>query len=52
MWKDCKSAIKECPSCGSKSLTYYSRIIGYLTAVKNWSDAIVDDALKSIGYSK
>ena len=31
--------LKECPSCGSKRLTYYSRIIGYLTAVKNWSDA-------------
>lgn len=29
--------IKECPICHSKSLKYYTRIIGYLTAVDNWS---------------
>lgn len=28
-----------CPKCGSQHLTYYTRIIGYLTAVKNWSEA-------------
>ena len=32
-----KVPIKECPKCKSKSITYYDRIIGYLTAIKNWS---------------
>ena len=31
--------LKECPSSGSTRLTYDTRIIGYLTAVKNWSNA-------------
>lgn len=30
--------IDECPSCHSKNLNFYTRIIGYLTAVKNWND--------------
>ena len=30
--------ISKCPKCGSTHITYYTRIIGYLTAVKNWSD--------------
>ncbi len=29
--------IKECPICHSKNIGYYTRIIGYLTAVDNWS---------------
>ena len=29
--------IKECPICHSKNIRYYTRIIGYLTAVDNWS---------------
>ena len=29
--------IKECPKCGDSKIIYWSRIIGYLTAVKNWS---------------
>ena len=29
--------IKECPICHSKNIKYYTRIIGYLTAVDNWS---------------
>lgn len=29
--------IDKCPECGSDRLIYYSRIIGYLTAIKNWS---------------
>ena len=29
--------IKECPICHSKDIRYYTRIIGYLTAVDNWS---------------
>lgn len=31
------SPIKECPICHSKDIRYYTRIIGYLTAVDNWS---------------
>ena len=32
-----KVPIKECPKCKSKRITYYDRVIGYLTAIKNWS---------------
>ena len=39
--KECKhivnAPIKECPICHSKDIRYYTRIIGYLTAVDNWS---------------
>jgi ribonucleoside-triphosphate reductase (formate) len=40
--KDChhivNMPITECPVCHSKNMTYYTRIIGYLTAVDNWSN--------------
>lgn len=29
--------IKRCPICNSEAIKYYTRIIGYLTAVDNWS---------------
>ena len=29
--------ITECPICHSKDIKYYTRIIGYITAVDNWS---------------
>lgn len=29
--------VSECPECHSNRLIFYTRIIGYLTAVKNWS---------------
>lgn len=29
--------IKKCPECGSESISYATRIIGYLTKVKNWN---------------
>lgn len=32
-----KQPFKECPKCGSTHITLYDRIIGYLTAIKNWS---------------
>lgn len=32
-----KVPIEECPKCGSKKITLYDRVIGYLTAIKNWS---------------
>ena len=31
--------VDECPSCHSKKLITYTRIIGYLTATKSWNDA-------------
>lgn len=30
--------VDKCPKCGSENLTVWTRIIGYLTAVKNWSE--------------
>ncbi len=30
--------VDKCPKCGSENLTTWTRIIGYLTAVKNWSE--------------
>lgn len=39
--KDCghvvNGFIKECPKCHSKRIKWYTRIIGYLVAVENWS---------------
>ena len=39
--KDCghtvNSPIDKCPICGSNNIRYWTRIIGYLTAVDNWS---------------
>ena len=39
--KDCghivNAPISKCPCCGSESIIKYTRIIGYLTAVPNWS---------------
>jgi ribonucleoside-triphosphate reductase len=31
--------VDECPECHSKNLQMYTRIIGYLTAIKNWNDS-------------
>lgn len=33
-----KQPFAECPHCGSKHVSLYDRIIGYLTKIKNWSD--------------
>ena len=39
--KECHHVVNgpiiECPICHSKEIKYYTRIIGYLTAVDNWS---------------
>ena len=32
-----KVPIAKCPNCGSDKISYYDRIIGYLTKIKNWS---------------
>lgn len=32
-----KVPISECPKCHSTHISYYDRIIGYLTKIKNWS---------------
>lgn len=33
-----KHPIDKCPKCGSTHISWYDRIIGYLTKIKNWSD--------------
>ena len=33
-----KHPITECPKCGSKKISYYDRVIGYLTKISNWSN--------------
>ena len=32
-----KSPVEKCPKCDSDKLSYYDRVIGYLTKVKDWS---------------
>jgi ribonucleoside-triphosphate reductase len=32
-----KQPFTECPKCGSTETTLWDRVIGYLTAIKNWS---------------
>lgn len=38
--EDCKHIVKapitECPKCGSKNITYYTRVIGYLRPTKSF----------------
>lgn len=33
-----KTPIKVCPKCGGTHISYYDRIIGYLTKIDNWSE--------------
>lgn len=33
-----KVPISECPKCGSKNISLWDRVIGYLTKIKNWSE--------------
>lgn len=33
-----KHPISECPHCGSKKISLYDRVIGYLTKINNWSE--------------
>lgn len=39
-----KQPVKECPNCGSKNLTYWTRIIGYLRAIKAFSKERKEEA--------
>ena len=32
-----KHPISKCPKCGSTKITYYDRVIGYMTKTKDWS---------------
>lgn len=43
--------VDECPVCHSKELSYWVRIIGYLTKVENWSLARIKEFKKRI-YGK
>lgn len=44
--------ISKCPKCDSTHITYYTRIIGYLTAVKNWSDPMQKEFTQRIFTDK
>lgn len=33
-----KTPITKCPKCNSEKISYYDRIIGYLTKIDNWSE--------------
>lgn len=50
--KDChqvvNAPIKECPICKSKNIKYYTRIIGYLSSVDNWSNPRQEEFKKRI----
>lgn len=46
-----KKPIKECPKCHSKNIKWYTRIIGYLRAIKNFGHERQIEASKRI-YSK
>lgn len=46
-----KAPIKECPKCGSKNIKWYTRIIGYLRAIKNFGYERQIEASKRV-YSK
>lgn len=42
-----------CPCCGSKKISFVSRIVGYYSVVKNWSNSKVQElkARESGDYS-
>ena len=46
-----KHPITECPKCGSKKISYWDRIIGYMTKISNWSKDRQIEQKKRI-YSK
>lgn len=46
-----KQPIAECPCCGSKNITYYTRVIGYLRPVKAFGADRQEEAAKRT-YSK
>lgn len=46
-----KHPISECPKCGSTKITWYTRIIGYLRAIKNFGKERQIEAEKRV-YSK
>lgn len=33
-----KTPVEKCPKCGSEHISYWDRVIGYLTKIKNWSE--------------
>lgn len=43
-----KHVIKECPKCGSKNISLWDRIIGYLSKIKNWSSGRQEEQTKRI----
>lgn len=43
-----KKPIKECPKCGSKDITHYTRVIGYLRPIKAFGDDRQIEAKKRV----
>lgn len=54
--KECKyivnAPIKKCPICNSEDIKYYTRTIGYLTAVDNWALPMQKEFTKRIFTDK
>lgn len=46
-----KRPLEKCPKCGSTKITWYTRIIGYMRAIKNFSKERQIEANKRV-YSK
>lgn len=44
--------ISKCPKCNSEEIKYYTRTIGYLTAVDNWSSAMQKEFTQRIFTDK
>lgn len=54
--KDCKhvvnAPISKCPKCGSTNIRYYTRIIGFLRPVDNWSKPMQEEFTQRIFTDK
>ena len=48
-----KKPVSKCPKCGSNSITQYSRVIGYLRAIKSWgNDRQIEAAKRTYSNGK
>lgn len=46
-----KHPISKCPKCGSTHISWYDRVIGYLTKINNWSDGRRNEARHYYGHN-
>ena len=47
-----KHPISQCPNCSSDKISYYDRIIGYLTKIENWSDGRQEEQKTRIYHNR